>query len=338
MALIDRLTAIGDAIREKNGTTEPIPLVDMPQAILDIVSGGNETETFNISTLETTLPTNLHACATARVNDKIYLFGGYNSSNGSRTNTILIYDITNNTLSNSTQTLGESINDFPAVAIGTDIYTFGGNKGSGDAINKVYKYDTLTHTLEHYDSLPITVCSCTICYYDGYIYIFGGQKSNTILNSIYRYDVANKTSELLNITLPQKTMSISSSGVLVGNVFYVFGGTNSSTNTNGYNTIYAIDLLNQTVDTLDIVLPYGARDFSAIYFNNAVYLFGGKSNSLKKDAFVFKPDSRGITYFSNILPTATCNINIAEYNNQIYLVGGEGLKTINVFSIENQNS
>ena len=133
-------------------------------------------------------------------------------------------------------------------------------------------------------------------------------------------------------------MSISSSGVLVGNVFYVFGGTNSSTNTNGYNTIYAIDLLNQTVDTLDIVLPYGARDFSAIYFNNAVYLFGGKSNSLKKDAFVFKPDSRGITYFSNILPTATCNINIAEYNNQIYLVGGEGLKTINVFSIENQNS
>lgn len=40
MALIDRLNAIGDAIREKNGTTEKIPLVDMPQAILDIVSGG----------------------------------------------------------------------------------------------------------------------------------------------------------------------------------------------------------------------------------------------------------------------------------------------------------
>lgn len=40
MALIDKLTAIGDAIREKNGTTELIPLVDMPQAILDIVSGG----------------------------------------------------------------------------------------------------------------------------------------------------------------------------------------------------------------------------------------------------------------------------------------------------------
>lgn len=42
MALTDKLTAIGDAIREKNGTTELIPLADMPQAILDI-SGGGET-------------------------------------------------------------------------------------------------------------------------------------------------------------------------------------------------------------------------------------------------------------------------------------------------------
>ncbi len=43
MALTDKLTAIGNAIREKNGTTELIPLADMPQAILDI-SSGEETE------------------------------------------------------------------------------------------------------------------------------------------------------------------------------------------------------------------------------------------------------------------------------------------------------
>lgn len=42
MALTDKLTAIGDAIREKNGATELIPLADMPQAILDIVSGGTD--------------------------------------------------------------------------------------------------------------------------------------------------------------------------------------------------------------------------------------------------------------------------------------------------------
>jgi phosphoheptose isomerase len=44
MALIDRLVDIGDAIRQKNGTTEPIPLIDMPQAILDIQGGENITE------------------------------------------------------------------------------------------------------------------------------------------------------------------------------------------------------------------------------------------------------------------------------------------------------
>lgn len=43
MALTDKLTAIGDAIREKNGTTKLIPLADMPQAIRNI--SGGETET-----------------------------------------------------------------------------------------------------------------------------------------------------------------------------------------------------------------------------------------------------------------------------------------------------
>lgn len=42
MALTDKLVAIGDAIREKTGTTDLIPLADMPQAIKDISSGGTE--------------------------------------------------------------------------------------------------------------------------------------------------------------------------------------------------------------------------------------------------------------------------------------------------------
>ena len=51
MALIDKLTAIGNAIREKTGTTALIPLADMPQAILNIAGGGasegNYKEVFN---------------------------------------------------------------------------------------------------------------------------------------------------------------------------------------------------------------------------------------------------------------------------------------------------
>ena len=44
MALIDKLTAIGNAIREKTGTTDLIPLANMPQAILNIESGGGASE------------------------------------------------------------------------------------------------------------------------------------------------------------------------------------------------------------------------------------------------------------------------------------------------------
>lgn len=45
MGLIEKLSAIGDAIREKNGTTELIPLADMPQAILGIACGGGASYT-----------------------------------------------------------------------------------------------------------------------------------------------------------------------------------------------------------------------------------------------------------------------------------------------------
>ena len=51
MALIDKLTAIGNAIRTKTGTTDLIPLANMPQAILNIEGGGasegNYKEVFN---------------------------------------------------------------------------------------------------------------------------------------------------------------------------------------------------------------------------------------------------------------------------------------------------
>ena len=51
MALTDKLTAIGNAIREKTGTTDLMPLTDMPQAILNIAGGGapegNYKEAFN---------------------------------------------------------------------------------------------------------------------------------------------------------------------------------------------------------------------------------------------------------------------------------------------------
>ena len=40
---VDRYKAIADAIRKKNGTTELMHPADMPQAILDIVGGGDVT-------------------------------------------------------------------------------------------------------------------------------------------------------------------------------------------------------------------------------------------------------------------------------------------------------
>lgn len=44
MALTDKLTAIGDAIRQKSGTTDLIALKDMPSRIIGLPTGGGDTE------------------------------------------------------------------------------------------------------------------------------------------------------------------------------------------------------------------------------------------------------------------------------------------------------
>ena len=48
MALIDRLSAIGDAIREKTGATDLIPLVDMPSVIKSISGGEGQESVPNV--------------------------------------------------------------------------------------------------------------------------------------------------------------------------------------------------------------------------------------------------------------------------------------------------
>lgn len=49
MGLIDKLSAIGDAIRIKNGSSDLIPLAEMPQAILNIAGGGGSGDSIKYS-------------------------------------------------------------------------------------------------------------------------------------------------------------------------------------------------------------------------------------------------------------------------------------------------
>ena len=49
MALIDKLTAIADAIRSKTGSTEPMTLDEMATAILNITTGSVTSDTITLS-------------------------------------------------------------------------------------------------------------------------------------------------------------------------------------------------------------------------------------------------------------------------------------------------
>jgi hypothetical protein len=76
MALIEKLSAIGDAIREKNGTSDLIPLADMPQAIREISSGNNGVNTEStLSTANTLICTFWDNRQAIKTNDGLAIVG-----------------------------------------------------------------------------------------------------------------------------------------------------------------------------------------------------------------------------------------------------------------------
>ena len=77
MALTDGLTAIGDAIREKTGTTDLIPFADMPQAIRNIQSGSNTVDEIACDKAGTLISTGYGT----KTNDGLALFGLIGISN-----------------------------------------------------------------------------------------------------------------------------------------------------------------------------------------------------------------------------------------------------------------
>lgn len=90
MALTDKLTAIGDAIREKEGSTDLIALGDMPERILALSTGGGgsgETDDWKNMILPMFLsPQSLYTTFTVPAGaTKIYQYYPFNSAKGLKT-------------------------------------------------------------------------------------------------------------------------------------------------------------------------------------------------------------------------------------------------------------
>ena len=357
MALIDRLTDIGNAIRKKNSTTELIPLVDMPQAILDIKSSGgaslniaygeappedtsklwikaNEPNKLlysnNIDGVESieasgaNLPNDYfsYRAGVVKLGTKFYLF---------RYNKVYIYDTLTNSVTDLGAILPEYLYDPFCYVKNGKIYLIGGNQEGN-----CYVFDPETNETTKFLSARIS-----IFYHCGYglvgnkLYCFGGRytyKENTITV----YDIETETFTVLSTTM---TYSENTGYATVGTKIYLFGGGYDRSGSKITSAIYVFDTETQTISTLETKLPQALELISCAAIGTKIYLFGGKvGDPIYNTINVFDTETETIETLETVLPAATYAIACYTEGTQIYLFGGGAGNdsAINIFTLTHE--
>ena len=363
---------IARAIRLKTGVSDKINAQDFPQKIREIGNNGNTSVSLNIAygdtepddtsklwikadepesivfgsnfegieNIETVsnIPDACYYMSCARVEDKVYLFGGYN---GSYLDTINVFDIKTRTIVTLNTTLPVACRSMGCISIGTKVYLFGGYDGS-NYLNTINVFDTETETITTLENVVLP----TACYYmacakvENKIYLLGGIASGTrnYLKTINIFDTDTETIIQLTTKLPFSGYGMGCASV--GKLIYLFGYYYYSMGAVYSNSIYLFDTETQTIIQSSVKLPAACCDIGCANVGDNIYLFGGRAKNNLNTINVFNTTTETIKTLNTILPAYCYGMGCISYGNIIYLFGGYSsggyLNTINQFSLAHE--
>ncbi|MDD5221106.1 MAG: fibronectin type III domain-containing protein, partial [Candidatus Pacebacteria bacterium] len=234
---------------------------------------------------------------------KIYIFGGYDNTNGRFNYDIYSFDpsATSSNAADTGYNLPSSIGRQYAPAVYASnvskFYIFGGyyldGSNNPQYLNTIVEFNPATGAVSNTSvGLPVALKGASAAYYpvDGKIYIFGGYDSSEAdyTNKIYVFDPQSPNSgasELVGVTLPTKRAYTSaayyqSMGAGTIQKIMIFGGYYLNGDASVYlDTVVNFDVTSATTqtETLDRTL----RGTGAIFCsdNSTIYVFGGYSDS-----------------------------------------------------------
>lgn len=233
-----------------------------------------------ITTLTGVKPTN--DMATARVDDQIYIFGGYIDSD---TNSNIIYKLDTKT-DTITQVSGATFSGrtLQAKAIGKKIYIMGGYHGVSSLVPggtaTISEYDTEVNQIIALPvQMPYQMRYITLASYEKKLFLFGGfwtyndgwpsypQRSGSI-SDIYCLDTEAYTLEKLPTSLP--VASYGSTAVTIGENIYLFGGSVAEMQ----KSIYKFNVNDYSLIKMDEELPGNISNKQAAYagWDKGVYI------------------------------------------------------------------
>lgn len=252
----------------------------------------------------------------ATIGKKIYMFGGYSTTRGTKLDEIGYFDTETDTYVKLDVTLPSAFSGAIAETYGTDIYVF--------ASAKIYKFNTLTNELTDlnvntgmYDQAHARVGDI--------IYLFGGDNGNTEGSWIYTYQISTNTYSLLDIKLPLALVGLFACAI--EEQIYIFGGDIDTTSSYGMqNTIYKFDTTNNSIYILDTKIPEPMQNSGIAVIENYIYIFGGHGGaygSTLNTIYKFDPFTEKFTLLDSVLPIAVKDkVPAIAVDDTVYIISG----------------
>jgi len=262
------------------------------------------------------MPTARQELATAALNGKIYVIGGYDSS-GTPTNIVDVYDPATNTWSSAHSIPVALHHNCAAVAAGK-LYSFGGPS------TQTFVYDELNDSWSAVASmLFFQVLSPAVGVFNDKIYVAGGANGgggNSMENAVEVYDPVANTWTALH---PMKTGRNHCGGAFIDGKFYVVGG-RRVTRALDANEVYDPQT-NKWERQAPLPTARGGIGVAAV--NGELFVFGGETlfpnggGEVHGEVEAFNPATNTWRSLSP-MPTPRHGIWASVIGNNIFLPGG----------------
>lgn len=184
----------------------------------------NRLEIFNMSTHDIVVASSMlyprAFFATGLYNGKIYVVGGVDAEYFP-TDTILVYDISNNTWSSISTTLPKPVAFAGFAQIDRYLYITGGMDSDGNILNTTYVLDMATNTVSTKRSMNTARENHACAVLQDKIYCFGGDNRTYNLRSIEVYDPSTDTWTVSSVEMPEALTGISASTITIGDRSYI---------------------------------------------------------------------------------------------------------------------
>jgi N-acetylneuraminic acid mutarotase len=267
------------------------------------------------------MPTPRYDAASAVVNNKIYIIGGWNGS--TTISKVEEYDPTTNTwVTKASMPTARSA--MGCGVVNNKIYVFGGVNLS-TYYSKVEEYDpaTDTWTTKSNMSIPRGEFSCAVV--SNKIYVFGGYNpSNGTLSITEEYTPATDSwATKANMPTPRYTQN----SIAINNKIYVIGGHNGS-----YLSLNEEFNPQTNSWTQKASMTVARCDFAIGVLKEKIYIIGGGSSPSRVNTNEEYDPVTNIWKTKLGMPTVRSSLEYGVANNKFYLIGG-GISTSTVYGI-----